>query len=434
MRIQNMLLVCGTMCSMMVAGHVGAQPNQPDRPRTTPTTQPSTTTTTQPTDRTITPPARLNNTARNNSAAPTLLREMEGVWRVEVMCSADHWKSGNKHTGMDSKDPLNRQPSSTNNDRTTDHQNTDRDRATNDGSAPRSNADDPSIKDPFQRSEQPGNTNQPATRTDAPRTNPNRTPDANQPGGLAGAKTYVGYAETKLVMGDNILQQNVIIPDMQLDGTARDAQRIDGAGVENRPGDNQMFRGMSFLAFDAENQQYSCVFMDSRNGQIHCDHGTYDESARRLVFNGREGNSHTGQGNNADNRAGMHDKNVRVVVELLSPTQHRVTMYKGGDAANTTRTTTTPSSPAQPGQANQPNQPNQQRDINNTGRPLDNTNTALNNMGEIIYQATYTKAANDEAVRFRRLLHEPGSTNLNDRPGNTDRNTDNDRPGNRIDR
>ena len=101
-----------------------------------------------------------------------------------------------------------------------------------------------------------------------------------------------------------------------------------------------MFRGLSFLSFDASAQQYHCAFLDSRSGQIHCDSGTYNESEKRIVFEGRRGNR--------SGEKSMHDDhNVRVVVEVLSPTQHRVTMYNldGATMTPSTPSRTTPSTP-----------------------------------------------------------------------------------------
>ncbi len=138
-----------------------------------------------------------------------------------------------------------------------------------------------------------------------------------------------------------------------------------------------MFRGLSFISFDADSQQYHCAFLDSRSGKIQSDCGTYNESEKRIVFNGREDTGAAEKGA----KGARADHNVRVVVELLSPTQHRVTMYNLDAASPTGR----------PGQPRDPSTPT----------------AALDRETDVIYRATYTKASGDDAAQYRRLIQEP---------------------------
>jgi hypothetical protein len=424
---------------MLLAGAAIGQPDQPDRPRTQPSTQ--------PTDRTTTP-TRTTTTTPRTGAVPSILNDLEGVWRVEVMVNADHWKAMEGDRSTEGLRPVRPIDFPNDNERDTDRDRTNPTDPTNDPNRPRdpNNQDDPGrptqpptpaadptpsnpdpdnpnrIKDPFKQTDPNQPSNQPGTR---PSTQPGQPGNqlSNQPG-MTGSKTFVGYAEYQRVLNNNILQQKIVIPDMMGTGLGRTPQRIDGSPTApstnpNLANNNEMFRGMSFLGFDAGSQQYHCVFMDSRSGGFHCDHGTYNESQKRLVFEGKGGDHADKPGMDK----GMHKTgNVRVVLEVLSPSQHRVTMYSADRSTTTTPTRTTPSSPATPSTT-----PGQPRD-NNADR--DNVNTNLNTAdGTIIYQATYTKASTDDAPKYRRLLQEPGTPMTPDRndldrtdPNRNDRN------------
>jgi hypothetical protein len=248
----------------------------------------------------------------------------------------------------------------------------------------------------------PGQPNDPSKPADP--NNPDRIQDPfkrTEPGAGSGEmKQYVGYAETRLILGDNVLQEKIIIPDMLLSGAGKTPGRVDGAPTTvPTSADDNMFRGLGLISFDPSSQEYHCVFVDSRSGTMHHDTGTYNESEKRLVFDGGK--------RSEPGKPGMHE-NVRVVVDMISPTQHRVTMY-GSDAASRGRSPTIPPTP-------------------NT--PLPENTKATDREGSIIYQATYTKASSEDAPKFRRLLQEPGTpmldrdNNLRDRnnPANRDNN------------
>lgn len=400
MRTHSLAVACGTILSVMAVGQALGQQEQPGKtPR-----QPDRTTPTTPKYRSTT----------GQQMAPSILRDMEGVWRVEVQCGAafsglEHGKQGGDVRMKGTEPSRTNEP-----DRSPDATKRDNENRTPGQPSSENDRDNPNhIKDPLQRS-QPG-----------------------EGAGLTGAKTYVGYAETQLVLGDNILQQRIVIPEMMRMGAGpmgvkmgsnenstnsnnvgngnnttnpnkannpdnRDDRDIASRGSAIGANSDEMFRGLSYISFDEGSQRYHCVFMDSRSGSMHCDSGTYNESAKRLEFNGKAGNR---TGTDMNNKGMEHDENVRVVVELLSPSQYRVTMYD----ANATGTSEHPvvKSPTIPPTENTPppdlNKPNNNKNNNTIN------NTMNENEGAIIYRATFTKAASDDAPKFRRLIQEPGT-------------------------
>jgi hypothetical protein len=398
-----------------------------------------------------------------------------GVWRVEVSVNPEHWKMHSGAGKMDRTTNPNRvndpnRPLNDPNRPSTDPNRpaTDRDRPVNDPTRPATdpeqttkptppsdpnrdstvNPTDPNnpnrVQDPFKRDTDAARPGQPGTTQ----------PGTTQPGmtdKMVGGKTFVGYAETKLIMGDHILQQQMVVPDMLNDGLGREPGRVDGAPAAGNEIaiNNEMYRGMSFLAFDDASNEYTIVFLDSRRGEIHCDKGTYDESSRRIVFHGKD--DHAVKGGAGDRRMSDHG-DVRVVLEVLSPTQHRVTMYASdvsgagtrtgtgdttwknpndiqnrnpADAPATTDGTRRDTTPARPTDPTNPNKNTQDNKISpdsktspDTRRDADNNRlTARSDVqGTMIYQATYTRASNEDSPRFRRLLQEPG-TPMIDRDG-----------------
>lgn len=479
MRTRVLALTCGTTMSLL-AGSLIAQQEQP---RSGQPVQ----------ERPTTPGGDIRSTGRSTTNTtgirgdePALLRDLVGVWRVDVVCNTDKFMEHGRNRDRDMNNPANRTPATTT-PSTTNPSGTRNDTSTTD------NPNDPNnpnrVKDPFKRTDEPntpgtaqpnqpsGNqpaNNQPGADRERNRDlNSNNTPNTNrdtqnQPGvpgqaSIPGGKTFSGYAETKLVLGGNILQQTIVVPDMMqqgLDGPRRD--NVPGAGIA---ANDQMYRGMSFIAFDNTSNEYGIVFLDSRQGTIHCDRGTYDESARRLVFNGKEGSEMSAP---KDDMHKMGHGNVRVVLEVLSPTQHRVTMYasdrstSGNDnwknpndiqlrnPAAPERTTDRGTGPVDgPGANNHANSdvnklnrdnndPNANRDQPGTTKSTTNTqpgNTTTRSTdltsGTIIYQATYTKVSdNNDMMRYRRLLQEPGTPDLN----NNDLNRNNDANRNPNDR
>lgn len=374
MRNTRLLLACGTIMSVMTAGAL-AQNEQPSKP-----TQPIP-------DRPVIEPVFPTTPSKTttSTSAPDILRQMEGVWRVEIQCNHDHWNKD----GMNTPNRMS-QPNSQPNPRPVDPSRpndplkpTDQDRTNptqpTDPSKPADPNNPDKIQDPFKR---------------------------NQPGVNSGElKQYVGYAETKLILGGNVLQEKIIIPDMLATGSGKTPGRIDGSPTTvPSSADSNMFRGLGLISFDPGSQQYHCVFVDSRSGQMHHHTGSYNESEKKLVFDAGSSSE--------PGKPGMEHKNVRVVVDMISPTQHRVTMYANDATGRSPTIPPTPNTPAR-----------------------ENTRTTTDDEGSVIYRATYTKASAEDAPKFRRLLQEPGMSmldrdNLRDRDTNRD-NPNRDNPGNR---
>jgi hypothetical protein len=428
MNTRILAIACGTTLS--IVGATLAQQEQPksgqpvqERPKT-------------PSGEIKTTQARVSSASTPSTTEPALLRDLVGVWRVDVLINADQWM--HKGAGGGAHRDSNNTPA------------TDPSVKPSNGTPSNVNPNDPSnpnrVKDPFKRTDE---TNTPSTQppaTDHDRDIKNRggaISNDEQPAAriAAGGKTFTGYAENKMVLGNNILQQTIVVPEMLM---SRDSARRDNVQGAPVGASDQMYRGMSFIAFDDSSNQYGIVFLDSRQGTIHCDKGTYDESARRLVFNGKEGSEMSAPKD--EQHMGRHG-NVRVVLEVLSPTQHRVTMYAAdaqpGDWKNpndiqlrnpaTDRDRPAADKPAGDNDANQDvnklNRENKRDDSgtgvkrdstqpgidrNNPSQPGNNLRSADWNSGTIIYQATYTKVSDaNETSRYRRLLQEPGTPDLN---------------------
>lgn len=472
MRTRVLALTCGTTMSLL-AGSLIAQQEQPR------SSQPVQERPTTPGGDIKSTGRPLNTTTGMRGDEPAVLRDLVGVWRVDVVCNADKFMERGMRRDM--KNPGDRTPSTT-----PSTPSTTKPSGTGNDTPNTNNPNDPNnpnrVKDPFKRTDEtntPGSTqpnqpsnNQPGADRERNRDLNNNTPATNrdvQPGGggqasIPGGKTFSGYAETKLVLGGNILQQTIVVPDMMQGNDAGRRDNVPGAGIA---ANDQMYRGMSFIAFDNNSNEYGIVFLDSRQGTIHCDRGTYDESGRRLVFNGHEGSEMSAPKD--DMHKMDHGGNVRVVLEVLSPTQHRVTMYAldGGSGSSTNwrspndiqlRNPAAPESTTDRGTAptdgpgannhansdvNKLNRDNNDPNLNkDSGQPATgkttttqpgNTTTRSTDLtnGTIIYQATYTKVSDSNDVgRYRRLLQEPGTPDLNSR----DLNRNNDANRNPNDR
>src|SRR5688572_31759816 len=100
MRTRNLVVTCGTIMSLFAAGQAMAQQEQPPKtPPNTPTEQP----------KEIKPIEFPDNKARTTtvSNAPSILRELEGVWRVEVMCNHEHWKLNDSSRAPEDRNRVN---------------------------------------------------------------------------------------------------------------------------------------------------------------------------------------------------------------------------------------------------------------------------------------------------------------------------------------
>jgi hypothetical protein len=221
-----------------------------------------------------------------------------------------------------------------------------------------------------------------------------------------GMRSYVGYAEAHLVLGDSILQESIMIPDL-------DAKTAPGDSMAVREPGKHSFRGVSYLGFDAPSRTFTMTFMDSRSGRICYDTGSFEASENEITFQGH--GMHKGKAEkmeHADHEKADHDKanredhdkaraekhemgegmamehrlgDVRVVLEILGPDQHRVTMYR--DA-----------SPMNKDEGSQP------RPI--TGSDGDHNPAGKELASNVVYRATYTRARGDDASKYKTLLRE----------------------------
>ena len=93
-----------------------------------------------------------------------------------------------------------------------------------------------------------------------------------------------GIARSRLILGDNVLEQRVFMTmpgAMQTDDQAREQARQPGREM----GDDQV-QGLAFFSFDPQQNRYTSVFMsDTDNMPIRYQTGEYDASSKRIVFN-----------------------------------------------------------------------------------------------------------------------------------------------------
>lgn len=364
----RMTAAWGSAAMLLAAMSVTSQPNrdQPNRDLSGTPTQPRTTQLGQP-------------------GLTSILNDMEGLWNVRITVNKDHWKM---------------------------HKTSDR--------VPRQTTQPGGIEPGRNDGMQPGQGGD----------------QGNQPGmsepGLAQGLQMEGFSERKLILGDNVLEEHCYIPDM--------AKIIDG---ERQPGenptmriDNDTFEGLSLLSFSPEDGTYEIVFVDGKSGKMHYDTGSFDATMNRIVFEGkahgadtttttpparRDGTSPTPPAERRDGvgqqpgqdgmKHGMYG-NVRVVLEVLGPNQHQVTMYK---VDSSSPISTVPGEPPsrEPADRNQPNNTPSQPGT----EPWSPTTLASN----IIYRATYTRAEGSQAARYRDLIEEAQVVTRGSEDEDTDR-------------
>jgi hypothetical protein len=250
--------------------------------------------------------------------------------------------------------------------------------------------------------------------------------DDKTPAGLqtTTSKTFSGYAERKLVLGENILQETIVVPDMDMG--MKDRQPTQTPSPDGNRADHDGFRGMSFISFDEGDQSYRIVFMDSKHNDMHVDAGTYDASRSRIVFHGKEGKHMDGSAKHNGTKSGTQsdpadfarqparDKDmmpnggkrfsdhgdVRVVVEIIGDDQHRVTMYKVSSDMDVTR----PGEPrtGDPAASRPASTPGTQRDADKNNP--DTMRDFPANAEAVVYRAVYTRASGAEANRYQQLI------------------------------
>jgi len=391
MNARTLICVCGAAAAIISAPALAQQGTTPSTPRPDSTRQPASTTrsdqTQQQRDAMGKPGAQ--DTAR-------VLSRLEGVWKVEVSMNESWTKAAGMH-GDKSKDAMSR---------TDANRDANRDASNPDANRPAGT--------------QPGDRDRDGMNP----TNPQRTDrdlESGRPAGLRStdSKSFTGYAERRLVLGENILQESIVIPAMGFDGMKQENPASRPHDTMHTGDDANAFRGMSFLSFNEETDNYRIIFMDSQHNDIHVDSGEFDASRNCIVFNGESDKSWKSDSSKTTGTPGTksdpadfgrqpgRDKDmkltgksghsqrgdVRVVLEILGNDQHQVTMYKVGADANRPgepRTGTPANTTPAAGQPNA-NRPDTMRDL-----PA--------NAESIVYRAVYTRATGAEATRFRQLI------------------------------
>lgn len=210
--------------------------------------------------------------------------------------------------------------------------------------------------------------------TERPSSQPGQSQPANEQG--KAMKTCTGYATSDLVLGGNILRQVFVSQDMserKLQDTQKqpDAQtKPDTSTLSFNP---EAFRVLSYLSFDSATNKYQAVFMDSRSGKMHTHSGTYDASARRIVFENTDRNNPDDSMSSPEHDLHV-DGDARVVVELLGQDRYQVTMYSSKNPVRDSRTI-----------------PN--------GQPA-----SAGDMGEVVYSAMYTRATGEDLNNINNAL------------------------------
>ncbi|MCK6477585.1 MAG: hypothetical protein L6Q35_12225 [Phycisphaerales bacterium] len=424
MKTTLLVLVCGSTMSLAAA----MQPaNQPDRrPGEQPgQTNPSQPRDTQPRDN---QPGRVTPIDRTTlrTQPDSVLRKLEGTWKVDVTVSPEFWAE--HHGGPQVRTP---------GDRTT---------TPLDPSRPQNPAD----RDGTNR---PGNDQRPNVPGQPDRTNQPNQP--GQPGTISSSTGFTGFAQTRLIMGGQILEETIRIPNMAMGGAGgmnhRDTTRTPDRDTTTRPSgispdrtnqpsgttpdrtnqpsfapgqpDRDTDRpadrdatprdrdldsptriggpgmgaggmvGRMFLAFDEGSRNYTVVFMENRSGKIHTHTGTFDATGNRIVFRG--------DGHKDGTKDGISNTGAGNRAKADDKDTRIVLEFSGDDRYTVTMyrgsgTTTTDSTPG--------NEPN--------SKPGDRTGGANRDdaMGAMFYRASYTKLSGSDMERARDVLRmdEPG--------------------------
>lgn len=358
MTVSRVLAVCGLTAAVSCA--LAVQPQTPPKPDTT---RPDNT---RP-DNARPDPSRNdpNNPSRSDRSVSDeagRLKQLEGRWKVEVSIDPAMW---NPHLFKDDARP---------------------------GSDENKPGKSPSGKSP---SDKPA--------SDAPSA---RTPD----GAPAGSKVVTGYSNVKLILGDRVLQETTVLPDMKAKmdrGMDRDSSTDDKpARQSGKAAGDEKFKGVSLLSFNENDRTYSMVFVDNCQGEMrHCT-GTYEAGANRIVFNAAPHGHDKDAQHKPDSSTSDHSKwqaasGMQVVLEFVSPDEHRVTMYASGMTAEPNRVKPTTGAP---GDGNNPGASpgvSPKSGVPATDRPSHPMNDAA---GKVVYQAVYRRASGADLDKFRDAL------------------------------
>jgi hypothetical protein len=366
MKRTNLLLVCGLAAAISAPAmaQTGNQPGQ--RPGERPGQQRD--------------PTRDRDQDRlgqqGEQDASSILRQLEGSWHIEIRM--DPKLFGHATLGAD-------RPGVTPGlERPGGGQDRDLD--------PTRDQDDPLRRDPAD----------PAQRDqDDPLRDPGQPAQPGQPDRVLGADqdlvTSRGYSQNRLILNDKVLHEAAVI-----------VSSGDEAGAGARPSGSEQIQALTFLGFDDQSSQYSFVIMSDRTGKINCNHGNYDASSKRITFE-KEGmmGMRTGQSRMGQDAGELTLENVKIVLEIVSNDEHKVTMY---DTGASTRAT--------PGLRDREDREQDRAPGVDAGtRQQDRPQPGQDVQGKIVYEATYTRADGDAPGAGQQPGQMPGQERPGRQPG-----------------
>ncbi len=234
-------------------------------------------------------------------------------------------------------------------------------------------------------------------------------------------KSCSGFALSEVIMGGSILKQTFVSNDMghesrragmntpsqpdsrttgTVEGTkpARDSAVDRAMDASTYTLKDDAFRGLSFISFNEQGDTYQSVFMDSRGAEICTRSGTFDASTNRLVFTAsKDASSEMSTSSAADSQ-----RDIQVVVEILSNDQYRVTMYHGDMAKGMSgdMNRTKPNNPARLNES--PAKTNESERNEASGHKNMNAK-------HVMYTATYTRATGSDIEAIRKIASDRGS-------------------------
>ncbi|XVJ60452.1 MAG: hypothetical protein HEQ23_14070 [Tepidisphaera sp.] len=218
------------------------------------------------------------------------------------------------------------------------------------------------------------------------------------------------------------------------------------------------FKGVSLLSFDEGSKTYSMVFVSNCEDQMHLKNGTYTTNGNQIVFHGSHdhtfaagapstsqpnerpntnseakpatptdnASANPGRGNEVVNPGNPNNPSMnpddrttqpsidtarsnhatawkstmsgcQVVIDIISPDEHRVTMY-----ATEGPLVPSPSNPGTPARLDS-TPPDNASGINRNIQPSGNEPAIAMTAGKVVYRAVFRRAAGDEIARTREL-------------------------------
>jgi len=408
MTTRDLILACGAAAAIVCAPALAQQNTQPTTPRQDGAVR-------QPADTRSTTPgtADRNRSSSAVMASPALFNQLAGVWKVDVTCNEKFYSTQEKmRDGM--------------------HDKKLHDKMMHDGKTPGEKPNEPMSDQPGQDPVDPAN-------RDAVRRDGTKHDGTKHDGMMVGkTKTYSGYAERKLILGEQVLQETAVVPDMMMDDrTTRPVTNPNDRAPTPDMAGRDAFRAMSFISFDAPSNSYKLVCMDSRKGEIHSSIGTLDSGQNKIVFHSDskgdmnsvahrtvDGTStptppNTQPGTKSDpadfsrqpardkdtlGTGGWHDEHgFHTVLEIMGNDQHQITVYQVNSAVMHTDGTHKDA-----WDKDRVNKDGTHKDAWDKDRVnKDGThNTALLSHDSVVYRAVYTRASGAEATRFQRLIND----------------------------